>query len=360
MTLEDRYKPNIAIHPGKTLEDILEGLEMTQVQLAQRMGLTAKTINEIIQGKNSITPETAIKLSAVFGMSSVFWNNLERNYMETLARLKTEEKLTKEIYFLKDFTCYSELSKLGYISKTNNKKDRVINLLNFFEVSSLNLVPKVQAVAFRRVKQKGLLKESLAAWLKCGEIEAKKIRTDIFDRKKLIASLNEIRRLTKEKPAVFQIKLVKICASFGVAVVFIPYFKNTYVNAATKWLSSNKAMIQFSLRGKRMDIFWFDFFHELAHLLRHGKKEQFIEFEEKSCDEKEKKADAFACDTLIPKLEYSTFIRKKDFSDFAIKDFASRLKISPSIVAGRLSHDNKDFRKWDHLRTRLEFKKVGS
>lgn len=358
--IKENYKPNIAIHPGKTLKDILEEVQMTQIELARRTGLTPKTINEIIQGKNPITLDTAIKLSAVFGMSSTFWNNLGRNYVETLARLKIEKKLTRESTYLKKFTCYSELSEWNYAPKTNDRKEKVINLLNFFEVSSLNLVPKIQAVAFRsrKVEQKGLSKESLAAWLKCGELDAKKISTNIFNREKLIASLNSLKLLTKEKPSIFQKKLTEICARFGVAVVFVPYFKKTYVNAATRWLNSNKAIIQFSLRGKRNDIFWFDFFHELAHLLRYGKKEQFIKFKKsKLGEDEEDRADSFARDMLIPKSKYTAFVKKEDFSDFAIKNFASYLKISPAIVAGRLSHDFKNFQKWEHLKTRLEFKK---
>lgn len=356
--IKENYEPNIAIHPGETLKDILEEMQMSQIELARRTSLTPKTINEIIQGKNSITPDTAIKLSAVFGMSSTFWNNLERNYIETLARLKIEKRLTKESIYLKKFPCYSELSKWSYVPRTKDKKEKIVNLLNFFGVSSLNLVSTTQAVAFRsgRIEQKELSKESLAAWLRCGELDAKKINASVFNKEKLIASLNSVKLLTKEKPAIFQKKLIEICACFGVAVVFVPYFKKTYVNAAARWLTSNKAIIQFSLRGKRNDIFWFDFFHELAHLLKYGKKEQFIKFKESKFGE-EDKADHFARDMLIPKSKYAAFIEERDFSDFAIKVFANSLKISPAIIAGRLSYESKNFKKWEHLRTKLEFKK---
>ena len=59
------YIPPIAIHPGETLLEFLEGEDMTQVQLANRTGLTTKTINEIIKGKNPVSHETALKLSIV-------------------------------------------------------------------------------------------------------------------------------------------------------------------------------------------------------------------------------------------------------------------------------------------------------
>ena len=88
--LKEKYEPDIAIHPGKTLQGILDSTEMSQKELAIRSNLTPKTINEIIKGKNPITPETAIKLSAIFGMSGSCWINLASNYQETYTRLATE------------------------------------------------------------------------------------------------------------------------------------------------------------------------------------------------------------------------------------------------------------------------------
>src|ERR1700690_2064677 len=113
--MDNKYKPDIALHPGKTLEEILEAENMSQVELANRTGLTTKTINEIIQGKSPITTETALKLSTIFGMSPTFWNNLQKNYEETVTRLKSEEDLKQEIPLLKKYTCYRELEMLELV-----------------------------------------------------------------------------------------------------------------------------------------------------------------------------------------------------------------------------------------------------
>jgi addiction module HigA family antidote len=81
------FKPNYAVPPGETLKETLESLGMTQAELAQRTGRPKKTINEIIKGKATITPDTAIQLERALGVPASFWNNLERNYQETLALL---------------------------------------------------------------------------------------------------------------------------------------------------------------------------------------------------------------------------------------------------------------------------------
>lgn len=359
MTLENNYNPNIAIHPGSTLRDVLETINMSQVDLAERTGLTPKTINEIIKEKNPITPDTAIKLSAVFGMSATFWNNLERNYEETLSRLKEDEKLNKELAYFEKFVCYNELAKWGYVKKTKKIKEKITNLLNFFSVSSLKIIPKINEVAYRKCKHTSLSNEALAAWLRCGELDAQKINTKKFDKDKLSGSIESLRLLTREDPQIFQKKIIEICSSFGVAVVFVPYFKNTYVNGATRWINSEKAIIQLSVRGGYSDIFWFTFFHELAHILKHGKKEQFVEFEgvsnSKIIKEKEKEADEFASNTLIPKNEYLKFIQEGETSNTSIMQFANKLNISSAIVAGRLSYDYGTWKKFSHLRSRLKF-----
>jgi HTH-type transcriptional regulator/antitoxin HigA len=85
------FKPNYAVRPGETLKETLESLGMTQAELAQRTGRPKKTINEIVRGKAAITPEMAIQLDRVLRIPASFWNNLERNYQETLARLRQED-----------------------------------------------------------------------------------------------------------------------------------------------------------------------------------------------------------------------------------------------------------------------------
>ncbi len=357
MIRNDYYSPDIAIHPGETLKETLDALQMTQVDLADRTGLTPKTINEIIKGKNPITSDTALKLSVVFGMSSSFWNNLQKNYEETISKLASEKILEKETSLLKNFSCYSELCVLGFVEATRDKLEKVYHLQKFFGVSSLSLVPKIHRVAFRKKTSNNFSRESLAAWLRCGELYARKIDTAEFDIKKARDSIKQLRLLTQEKAEVFSDKIIKICASFGVAVVFVPYFKNTYVNGTTQWLTPHKALIQLSARGRYDDSFWFTFFHELGHLLKHGRTEEFIDFEKGHSHgivQKEKEADDFARNELIPKTNFSQFINEENFADSAIKNFSKNLGISPSIVAGRLAYEKNNWSRWAHLRNKIQ------
>ncbi len=354
------FQPNIAIHPGETLGELLDTVSMSQIDLAKRTGLTPKTINEIVGGKSSITPETALKLATVFGTSTEFWNNLERQYQETLSRLELEKELEKEKKFLKDFSCYKKLKELGFVEDTKDDSKRVKSLLGFFGVSSLGYVQETQAIAFRKVPKDNVDKEALAAWLRAGEIKAAKIDTAKFDREKLVSSIQELRSLSREKPVVYGKKIQEILATCGVAVVYMPYFEKTHVHGATRWLTPDKALIQLSLLYTWEDVFWFSLFHEIGHIVKHGKKDEFLEFKNGSnelSETKEIEADAFAKHNLIPK---EAMARLKDLSPSSIEKFAESIDIAESIVAGRVAHElsvrgnNQAWKIYSKLRPQLK------
>jgi len=84
---DNQFKPDYAVLPGDTLKETIDALGMSQTDLAERTGRPVKTINEIIQGKAGITPETALQFEKVFNIPASFWNNLEQNYQESLAAL---------------------------------------------------------------------------------------------------------------------------------------------------------------------------------------------------------------------------------------------------------------------------------
>jgi len=84
---KNSFKPNYAVPPGETLRETIKSLGITQAELIQQTGLSKKTINGIVRGKAAITPEMAIQLDRVLRIPASFWNNLERSYQETRARL---------------------------------------------------------------------------------------------------------------------------------------------------------------------------------------------------------------------------------------------------------------------------------
>src|SRR3972149_4538786 len=86
----------LAIPPGELLAEELEARGMTQKELANRTGRPEQKISEIINGKKSITHDTALELEKVLGISADFWVNLEGSYQLTRARLRERIQLEKD------------------------------------------------------------------------------------------------------------------------------------------------------------------------------------------------------------------------------------------------------------------------
>jgi Zn-dependent peptidase ImmA (M78 family) len=187
----------------------------------------------------------------------------------------------------------------------------------------------------------------VATWLRLGELTAASIECEPYDARKFRATLGRIRSLTRQLPELFEPEVVRLCATSGVAVVFVPEIKGTRASGAARWLTPAKALIQLSLRHKSDDHLWFSFFHEAGHILLHSKKETFITSKRDSTDsaavatdeieEEETEADSFAATWLIPKRFEPQLSGMR--TDSEIRRFADELGIAPGIVVGRLQKD---------------------
>ena len=74
-------KINVPIHPGEILnEEFLRPAEITQERFAKALGVSRRTVNEIVRGRRSVTAEMAIRLSKVLGTSAELWIGLQTDY----------------------------------------------------------------------------------------------------------------------------------------------------------------------------------------------------------------------------------------------------------------------------------------
>ena len=353
---------DIAVPPGEYLEEVIAELGMSKDELSKRLNRPAPKLSAIFKGEKAITPDTALQLEKVVGVPAHIWNGLEAEYRLVQARarkLQKEEQLKAEIDFVKPF-CYSELIKYGIVAKKTRAIDKVIELQNFFGVTSLKTVGRLNRYqpAFRSSKR-GRSPEAVAAWLRVGELRAQKTNCQPFDKSRLVDALKTIRSMTTQSPDQFQDELYNLLAACGVALVIFTHFPKTYANGATFWLGRNKAVMMMTIRYRWADIFWFTLFHEIGHLLRH--KRQLVILEGEIDDPEylkmEDEADKFAAEILIPPSEYTTFIRNSRYYKDDIETFAAHLGISSGIVVGRLQKEGLIEPSWHNgLRTRFEWK----
>ncbi len=87
------------VHPGEILnEEFLKPLEISQNQLGRDLGVSPRRINEIVHGKRSVTPDTALRLARYFGNSPSFWLGLQMDYDLDVAQDELASRIKKEVH----------------------------------------------------------------------------------------------------------------------------------------------------------------------------------------------------------------------------------------------------------------------
>ena len=101
MSNVNEYKYIVAFHPGYYIADIIEEMGISQAEFATRIGTTAKTLDQLINGQANISNDLAKKLYVIMGTSADVWLNLQDTYNQKLI----------EIQQAKDFDAQKELEK---------------------------------------------------------------------------------------------------------------------------------------------------------------------------------------------------------------------------------------------------------
>ncbi len=348
-TLFDTFEPKAVPHPGETVVEYLEFHGWSQRDLARRTGLTPKTISEICNAKAPITPPTSLALEKVFRRPAHLWLNLQRQFDEADARRHELTRSAQWKEWARKFPL-KEMTRLRFsLPPGRSDVDTLLNFLGVSSPESWSSVWSASAVAYRQTRKFKTSTESISAWVRETELVATALELADFDEQLLRSSIEQLRRLTRERAEEIMEPVQKLCASAGVAVVWVPGLPHTGISGCARWLTDRKALIGLTFRHKTDDQMWFTFFHELGHVLLHRKKRSFVldnaaqdlsdQVMDPEMEQYEVQANGFARDTLIPPHDLAEFIRKKDFESDSIQDFAEAIGVGPGLVVGRLQFE---------------------
>lgn len=337
------YKPNYATHPGEHLAEILEAREIKKADFAKRAGISAKAVSQIINGKALYSSELALVFERVLEVDARIWMNLANNWQLFQAKLKEEKIFSNEATrsWLNRFPV-SDLRKLGIVSSSRKSEDITESILRFLGVSNPEACSDwiaSRAVAFRKSVAYTESDEATSIWLKLAENEAVKKEIPHYNRETFKAKLEDIRSLTLMNFSDAIMRLQELCNESGVYIVIIPKLTGIRLSGASWWLGNDRPVLALSLRYGTNDHFWFTFYHEVAHILLHGKKGIFLDSQDLSAAPDEEEADTFACNSLIDNKIWSSFVAKAKFHEASINSFSASIRIHPAIVVGRLQYE---------------------
>lgn len=318
----------VVVPPGRHLAEKLEEMGLDANDLAARMGYTPKAVNDILQGNCRIMPEVAIMLEMVTEIPASFWLRSQIAYDEYLSRERVKASLSDQPLWRKSFP--EELGVRDWVRRGKNEADDKsgLSLLKFFAVAS----PQAWDSYYKDARLKVAFRISLAdvkdpyamsAWIRRGEILSDQDPMEKLGqpavRKNLKAALPEIiafaaankvrpkskKRITYWTPEAEVVDdcmtgLQALCRKIGIRVLFVQNFKSSPVHGMYRWYK-DVPLIQLHDRFEKRATMWFTFFHELAHVLYHGKKGiclQNIEITH-NYPEKEDEANAFAQKCMV-------------------------------------------------------------
>ncbi len=349
MTTSTEFQPDWASAPGDTIRDVLLERGISEATFGSLMGLSAGETRDLLRGRSTITIAIARRLAGSLGGSVEFWMSRDYQYRESSSRVEEVERTWLRQLPLGDMV------KFGWLSPRPLPSDELAACLRFFAVMSIsewrnNYGSLQEMAAFRSSLAFDSRLEAVAAWLRRGEIEANAIDCQVWRPERFQESLNEVRPLTRIKdPERFVPTLQEICSKNGVAVVVVRSPNGCRASGATRFVATDKAVLQLSFRHLTDDHFWFTFFHEAGHLLLHGQRRFFSAILEggkhwilegadvPEREDEERDANELAANVLIPP-QFQPEFRELPVNTRAVLRFAHRIGVSPGIVVGQLQH----------------------
>lgn len=346
----------ITVHPGDVLRDELEMRGIKQKDFATTIGMPASVLNDIVQGKRSVTPDIAILLEAALGKNASSWLTLQAERDLEVARQKEEfvqkQKDIETWQLIQDCCNVKYLEKYlpNGLGKTIHEK--ISTILEFFKVKSIEalrdaFVKDVNPAYFRKADKFENNPVNIFTWKHMAyDKSATLSRPKKFDREAVYALIEGLNKILYENKNTIA-RIESLMNEYGIRFFLFPNQKGTHIDGFSFWKGANPS-VALTLRHQKIDILAFTLMHELCHVFRHLNPQNKINTCITLIDVKdsieEKEADTFARMSLIPAKEWQMFKeRNARINPYAmpnrIREFAHKHQIHPAIVLGRYQHD---------------------
>ena len=253
----------------------------------------------------------------------------------------------------------------GFRGTLREARDNAEELIRSF-MRGIHLHPTQQARLRAPMHQSGtrLMDEyALLAWHVAVLKKARQIKfKSVYVKGSLTDErLKELARLSRfeQGPRLAQ----EFLADIGIALVFETHFNKTYLDGAAMF-DGDRPVVALTLRHDRLDNFWFALMHELVHVKEHlGPDRSFIadNLEDKihQQSKEEREADEGAREILIPHAEWlASDLMNSPTMDAAVA-LADKLRIHPTIVAGRVRFESGNWRLLSSIKAEVRCQFLG-
>lgn len=322
--------------PGNHLREQLKVRGWTQDDLAAIIGKDHRMVNDIIAGRRSFTPETAVLLAAAFGTSAEFWLNLDSSYQLRRHGTDRPDEVTRRAHLF-SVAPIKDMTRRGWIPSVKTTDSLEHELLVFFQTDTLADPPAFTHAARKSTPYDNVTPAQRAWLFRCRWV-SRYAHASKFSRRKLSLAMSQLKDLMYSPQEIRHIP--KVLGNAGIRLVVVEHLPGTRIDGATFWLEDGP-VIALSVRYNRIDHFWFTLLHELGHIEQNtSSMDVDVDPVVDDIPEEEQLANAFAADHAVPRAALDSFIARVGpiYNMTRIKGFAHVQGVHAGIVVGQLHH----------------------
>ena len=328
------------------LKDYLEYSHITNIDFANRIGITPKHLIDIFSGKQKLSAEIIEKISIVTNISTEYIYKMEADsFLEDDIENYLKIHNLTETEYLNKFN-YRYLIKNNYIDFTDksDKLNMIKDILIYLRVPTIEQVYKIDKNAF--YKSKNDKPEMLLLWLeKCYR---KMLNQKVLEYKKenILKLVNYIRK-EASKNKFDEKALINYFNKNGVYLVIEDDIPGSKIRGAFK-VHRGVPSIYITKKHKRVADIYFALFHEIAHLKRDfnkAKASNILSFE----DSLEDKADKLAYNYMVDDEYYNNICKNKNYDIEKEKNYPKSF-ITYRLASDKLiSYNSKIYQKYNFI-----------
>ena len=339
-------KPFKVFGSGHFIQRQMDVRGWTQTDLAEVLGLSLKTVNQLVQNKQPVTFETAQLLQEAFGISAQAWMNHEITYRTFVEGESEKQKAVKVKSPIYECMPIAEMCKKGWLKKTKDTSELECQVKSFWKQEKLDFAflqnrDNLKIACKKSDAYKQYDYYALQCWAQQAKLCAESINVPAYNKEALQNLYENLHGYTVSRTGIED--FLRDLRKCGVKFFVLEHLQKTYLDGAA-FMDEENPVVVYTGRYKRMDNFWFTLAHEIAHVLLHiNEPKCFMDnMVDPDTDQQEEEANHLAQTVLLHDIICHYFSSTLNYLTAAkVVRGAKELNIHPAIILGTLAHDKQ-------------------